>query len=147
MHQLRVPRHSTTESKKTLNNISITSHSLLASLLFPVMLCKQQQQKELYSKGYRKIFSRWYSATCASLSHLRHHWERGRELNNSSETGQQQQQGRASGLNTGAQRLTLLCIKSLYCSGCASNPSLTTLSACSSNDPGAVQNGISTNEN
>lgn len=135
-----------------MNNISITSHSLLASLLFPVILCKQQQ-KELYSKRYRNVFSRWYSATCASLSHLPHHWERGRELNTGSETEQQQQKkerkkkSRASSLSTGAQRLTLLCIRSLHCSGCASNPSLTTLSACSSNDPGAVQNGISINEN
>lgn len=152
LHQLQVPSNDAAENKKAQNIINITSHLLLASLLFPATLHKwqqqqqqQQRQKELHRKREQKICSRWYSATCASLNHLPHHWEEGRELSNSSETDQRKCRG--SGLNIGGQRWILLLFKSLHCSGWASNPSLTTPLAHSSNDSGAVQSGISINEN
>lgn len=126
--------------------ISPSLHTLfLLPSYFQSSFANSNNKRSYIAKDTEKNCSRWYSATCASLNHLPHHWEEGRELNNRSDTNQSKCRG--SGLNTGGQGLILLCVKSLHSPGCTSNPSLTTLFAFSSNDPGAFQNGISINEN
>lgn len=144
MYQLQVPRNNRTENGKVLNNVNIASHTLFFLPLISSYPLRTAAAKAVIQPKIQKSLQQ------VVVSHLCHPKPSatslgGRELNNSSDTDQRKRSG--SGLNTGGQGLILLCIKSPHCSGCTSNLSLITLCDFCNNDPGAVQNGISINEN